>query len=142
MIAGAKTKTALVGKRRNPVFLEEDLDHVGHDLQQAEWANPVRAIAILPQREQPALEPDQPGSDSERHDEDAEDRQLSDRGSPSWLREIYSTAATLSPSSDGSPVGRPATPFGRPAVISDRQTPSHHRTSEPNFEASSGFSAT
>ncbi len=39
----------LVHEGRHPVFLEEDLDHVGHHLQQTEGADAIGPIAVLPQ---------------------------------------------------------------------------------------------
>ena len=57
MMAGAMTNTGRVGERRDPVLLDEDLDHVGHDLQQAERADAVGAVAVLPQRQQAPLAP-------------------------------------------------------------------------------------
>ena len=72
MMAGAMMKTGFVRKRRNPVFLGENLDHVGHDLQQPERPHAVRTVAILPERKKPALHPDEQSREAERHDQDSE----------------------------------------------------------------------
>ena len=49
----------LVREGRDPVLLREDLDHVRDDLEQAEGPDAVGAVAVLQEREQPPLEPDQ-----------------------------------------------------------------------------------
>ena len=64
-----------VGERRRPVFLEEDLERVGEHLQQAGRADPVGAVAVLDEAEQPALVPDQAGGDGEHDDEHEQHRE-------------------------------------------------------------------
>ena len=71
--AGAMMNTGLVGKGRDPVLFGEDLDHVRQHLQQAEGPHAVRAVPVLPERQQPALEPDQHAADGQHHEEDAEE---------------------------------------------------------------------
>src|SRR5262249_12602680 len=65
----------LVGEGRNPIFLGEDLDHVGQHLQQSERADTVRPITILPQGQQPSLQPDQAGADGHCGEQHADDDQ-------------------------------------------------------------------
>ena len=60
----------LVGERRYPILLEEDLDHVGEHLGQAEGAYPVGSVAVLPEAEEPALEPYEAGGDRQHGDKD------------------------------------------------------------------------
>ena len=67
---GASRNVKLVDERRNPVFLEEDLHHVRGHLQQAEPADAVRAVAVLPQREQAAFDPDHLRAGNDGADED------------------------------------------------------------------------
>src|SRR5699024_2128769 len=64
----------LVHERRDPVFLEEDLDHVGNHLQNAERPRAVGSVAILPQAQHAALDPDQQGGN--QHDADEDDQDL------------------------------------------------------------------
>ena len=47
---GASMKTGVSDEGGHPVLLEEDLDHVGDDLKEAEWTDAVRPVAVLPQR--------------------------------------------------------------------------------------------
>src|SRR5512143_250336 len=63
----------LVRERRYPVFLRQDLYHVGNDLQQAEGPDPVRSVSVLPEPEKTPLEPDESGSDRHHHTEHPED---------------------------------------------------------------------
>ena len=58
-IAGAMHEHGAVGEGRDPVFLGEDLDHVGDHLQQAERADAVGPEAVLEEAEQAPLEPDE-----------------------------------------------------------------------------------
>ena len=58
----------LVGKRRYPILLEEDLDHVGEHLGKAEGPYPVGSVAVLPEAEEPPLEPYEAGCDRQRCD--------------------------------------------------------------------------
>ena len=75
MIGRRDDEHGFVGERRNPVLLEENLDHVRQYLQQPERTDAIRAVAVLPERQQPPLQPDQPGGDSERDDQNADDRE-------------------------------------------------------------------
>ena len=74
----------LVRERRNPVLLRQQLDRVGERLEDAEGADTVGAVAVLPQREQPPLEPYQQAatvSSAEEHDEDHGQRSAAVRSS-------------------------------------------------------------
>src|SRR5208283_5089622 len=62
-----------VGEGRYPILLEEDLDHVGEYLGQAEGAYPVGSVAVLPEAEEPALEPYEACGDRQRRDEHGND---------------------------------------------------------------------
>ena len=67
-------ENSLVREGRNPVFLGEDLDHVGEHLQQAERPYAIGSVAVLPECQKPAFYPDEQRREAERHDQDAEDR--------------------------------------------------------------------
>src|SRR5262245_45326405 len=64
-----------VGEWRDPILLGENLDHIGQNLQQSERADAVRPIPVLPQGQQPSLQPDQAGADGHRDEEHAKDDQ-------------------------------------------------------------------
>ena len=76
---GARTKTALVGRLGDDVFLERQLDAVGEALQQAPRADPVGADALLHPGDDAAL-----GTDREQrhHDEEDEDEDGLDEDEP------------------------------------------------------------
>jgi hypothetical protein len=53
----------LVGEGRQPILFHHDLDHVSNHLEKAEGSDAVRPVAVLPQRQKTALEPDQQAAD-------------------------------------------------------------------------------
>ena len=110
----------LVGEGRYPVLLGEDLDRVGEDLQQARRPDAVGTVAVLPDAQQAALHPDQPGGDRERHDQHPEDDQelpeplrhgRSSRASGRRARRT--SAAPRTEGRRGPPAGRPRRGRGR-----------------------------
>ena len=125
----------LVRERRNPVFFHEDLDDVGHDLKQAERSDAIGAVAVLPQGEQPPLEPDQAGRDGERDDQNAEDRERSGYGLRHVILTIFPQAGNVDPGEGGSPAGRPATP--RRQVASDADGQPERPAGTASFDLSS-----
>ena len=108
MIPGASDENRLVGERRHPVFFEEELDHVGHDLEQTERSDPVGAVSVLPNGEQPPLEPDQTGCDRDHDGEDAGNGCADDqRASHFGTNLIFASPGTSSHSIPGRPMGTP-----------------------------------
>src|SRR5262249_10897521 len=98
---------------RNPVLLHENFDTVSHHLEQSERSDAIGAVAVLPQCEQPPLEPDEPGRQGQRNDKDAEDHHY-------WVRTVAHLDLTIfphtgksNPTMGGTPAGRPATPNGK-----------------------------
>src|SRR6056297_444344 len=55
-----------VGKRRNPVFLEKDLDHVRYQLKSSERPDAVGTVAVLPQPQQATLDDGQHRAQEDR----------------------------------------------------------------------------
>ena len=72
---GATTNTRRSENGGVQSSLKRILNVSASDLQQAERADPVGAVAVLHQAEQPALVPDQAGGDGEHDDEDQQHRQ-------------------------------------------------------------------
>src|SRR3546814_18458680 len=64
---GREDEREFVDERWQPVFLEEDLDHVGDHLAQSEWPDAIRTVAVLPKTEQATFKADHPGPDHHRH---------------------------------------------------------------------------
>ena len=73
MMAGARTKTGLSAKGGIQSSLMKILIMSATTWQQAEGPDAVGAVAVLPQGEQPALDPDEARGDGEGHDQDRED---------------------------------------------------------------------
>src|SRR5512143_2109260 len=137
-----------VGERRHPVFLEEELDHIGQHLEDAEGADPVGAIALLPEAEQAALQPDEARGDPQRHGQDADDGQDHLQGEAHGFLTalIRPRAGRSSPSPPPAITGTPTTPRAMSAVTlagSDSASPPASRSTvspspTPNAAASSG----
>src|SRR5262249_50196169 len=125
----------LVRERRNPVFFHEDLDAVRHHLKQSKRTDAIGAVPVLPQGEQPSLEPDESGRGGERDDENPEDRQHG-----IWAGHVVLTIFPQT-GNDGSakgaaPAGRQATPGGTSRRIRTGTRmvplPQHTSTSSPS----------
>jgi hypothetical protein len=67
---GRDNENRLVRERWYPVFLGKNLDHVGNNHEYPARPYPVRAIAVLPEPEQPPLDPDKQSPDRQYSDED------------------------------------------------------------------------
>jgi hypothetical protein len=86
MMVGARNKGQSVRKGRHPVVLGQQLEHVGQHLVHAQRAQAIGAEAVLPDAQQPALEPGQ-------------ERRAADRRADQ--REAESDAAELSHAAPG-----------------------------------------
>ena len=103
-----------IGERRDPVFLGEDLDRVGDHLQQAERPHAVRPVAVLPERKQSPLHPDEAGRERQSDEEDAKHVQEAMR---EWAQGVTSARC------DGAP-GRKRdrrAPQGAPSIVRRRR---------------------
>src|SRR3546814_17907275 len=63
---GREDEREFVDERWQPVFLEEDLDHVGDHLAQSEWPDAIRKVEVLPQTEQATFKPEHTGRYNQR----------------------------------------------------------------------------
>src|SRR5690606_7760911 len=115
----------LVDEARDPVLLENELHHVGDGLADPERADTVGAVPVLPQAEQPPLQPDQVGDDEYRrqqdddhlHDLEQQRDQLGREPTHHAAPPIVATAPAASTGMLSMPSGRPMQPSGNTALI-------------------------
>ncbi|OPY61183.1 MAG: hypothetical protein A4E57_04264 [Syntrophorhabdaceae bacterium PtaU1.Bin034] len=103
----------LVGEGRNPVLFEKNLDHVRKDLKQSERAHSVRSVPVLPECQQPPLQPDEAGGDGEHPDQYGSNRHKGNRGSAHGVLSTFAQAGSASTGHRGRPYGKPPTWGGR-----------------------------
>ena len=127
--AGARTKTGLVGEGRDPVLLGEDLDHVGHHLEQAERARRGSARSG-PARAPAAGAPPRSACRATDSDATSSTTTMSSRPEGVVHRRCLVRADSCSSPQAGkrkrrqcpaSPTGSAATPGGKPCDNPDRQ---------------------
>ncbi len=120
-----------VGEGRDPVLLEEDLDHVGDDLEQPERADPVGAVAVLPESQQTSLVPDQQRRQGQHDPEDDDDVDEGSEEGGSWQPRDLRPAPAGSAGRPGRPSGRPAQPTGQSGSELQREMERPARRSRP-----------
>src|SRR5690606_24721677 len=117
---GRDDEHRLVGERRYPILFQEDLDHVRERLKDAERSSAIRAVTVLPPREQPPLDPRQERRGDEKreeqHDDEEEHRDDAHRTSPAVSLRLILAVSAATNGMPGRPTGTPSVPEARPGT--------------------------